>query len=137
MSRFWQHGSDTGPGPHISIAGGNGGIGGGGKLGGNGGLGKGPLYDPRVLKDFFRSDIKGGYGGAGGAGSDRGGDGGTGEAPRMFRQRLLNVLPDKLDDLPHAELEDFCKEYRLSKALAHILEEGGYATAASQAMWQR
>nr|GAT50620.1 predicted protein [Mycena chlorophos] len=95
--------------------------------GGMGGLGKGGRVPIGNVTLF--DEIIGGHGGTGGEGFAKGGIGGVGEAPELIN--ALIVQPNPAAGAAYLSIEDFCKLYRLSKAISKKLQEEGYEWTAA------
>ncbi|KAJ6511828.1 hypothetical protein DFH09DRAFT_1197630 [Mycena vulgaris] len=117
-------------GDNREFGGGHGGTGGASAgVGGEGGEGKAPEILRRDINGALANrDIHGGHGGSGGNGGKFGGKGGVGYAPRIVQPVHSS---DKVEMLPHLEVPEFCKEYRISNKIRSLIEEAGFETAAS------
>ncbi|KAJ6511823.1 hypothetical protein DFH09DRAFT_1288384 [Mycena vulgaris] len=117
-------------GDNCEFGGGHGGTGGASaEVGGEGGEGRAPEILRRDINGALTNrDIHGGHGGVGGYGRKIGGKGGVGRAPKIVQPVHSS---DKVEMLPHLEVPEFCKEYRISNKIRSLIEEAGFETAAS------
>ncbi|KAJ6537358.1 hypothetical protein DFH09DRAFT_1178043 [Mycena vulgaris] len=117
-------------GDNREVGGGHGGTGGASAdVGGEGGEGQAPEIFRRDINGALANrNIRGGHGGVGGYGDKIGGKGGVGRRPKIVQPVHSS---DKIEMLPHLEVPEFCKEYRISNKIRSLIEEAGFETAAS------